>query len=80
MVYGLQEIPSGINVVPLKMNIDGYEQEGDLVAGVTGYNIGHNVTDPESRRSYPVVKTAHGWGVFMNKEQESVLERICCFH
>ena len=61
----LNEIPSGINVVPLTINIDGDKQEADLVAGVTGYNVGANVKDPKSRKSYPVVKTVHGWGLFL---------------
>ena len=59
----LWQIPSGINVVPL--TIDGVKQKYDLAAGVTGYNITEDgVTDPKSKRSYPVVQSVHGWGLF----------------
>ena len=58
----LWQIPSGINVVPFTIDED---PNFDLAAGVTGYNITEDgVTDPKSKRSYPVVQSVQGWGLF----------------
>ena len=62
----LKDIPSGINTVPLVIVDNGHEQKAELVAGVTGYNVAKDaVTDPESKTTYPVVQTVHGWGLFL---------------
>ena len=62
----LKDIPSGINTVPLVIVDNGHEQKAELVAGVTGYNVAKSaVTDPESKTTYPVVQTVHGWGLFL---------------
>ena len=75
----LWQIPSGINVVPL--TIDGVKQKYDLAAGVTGYNITEDgVTDTKSKRSYPVVQSVHGWGLFHKLvEKKKRKKKVPCF-
>ena len=47
----------------------GNTEEADLVAGVIGYKVETNgVTDPESNTSYPVVQSAHGWGLLLKHD------------
>ena len=58
----LEELPSGVNVVPLTLTDGCKEEEAALVAGVTGYTI----TGPTSSVSYPSVQTVHGWGLLMD--------------
>ena len=64
----LDNVPSGLNVVPLTLT-DGYtEEQAALVAGVTGYNITlAAVTDPENNKTYPSVQTVHGWGLLLER-------------
>ena len=58
----LEDIPSGVNAVPLTLTDGDKEEEAALVAGVTGYRI----TGPTSSVSYPSVQTVHGWGLLMD--------------
>ena len=67
----LDNIPSGLNVVPLTLidGVSGREEVSALVAGVTGYNITQAaVTDPKTNKTYPSVQTVHGWGLLLEKD------------
>jgi len=62
----LKDIPSGFNVVPLTIT-DGFNtEEADLAAGVTGYKVEEDaVMDEETKTTYPMVQSVHGWGLFL---------------
>ena len=54
----LEDIPSGINLVPLAITSCFYAEQSDLVAGVTGYAITEEeLTDPESKVTFPSVQS-----------------------
>ena len=54
----MEDIPSGINVVPLTITNGDYEEQSALVAGVTGYAITEEeLTDPESKVTFPSVQS-----------------------
>ena len=62
----LEDIPSGINVVPLTITDGGTEEQSALVAGVTGYTITEEeITDPDSKVTYPSVQSILGWGLLL---------------
>ena len=44
------------------------EEEAALVAGVTGYKVEEEVTDPESNTSFPVIQAVQGWGMLMSPD------------
>ena len=49
----LEDIPSGVNIVPLTITDGGTEEQSALVAGVTGYTITEEeITDPDSKVTY----------------------------
>ena len=54
----LEDIPSGINVVPLTITGMAGEEESALVAGVTGYTLTEEeITDPDSQVTFPSVQS-----------------------
>ena len=63
----LEELPSGVNVVPLTLT-DGYtEEQAALVAGLTGYSV----TEQELTQgnvTYPAVQAVPGWGLLMDPD------------
>ena len=63
----LEDIPSGINVVPLTICGMAGEEESALVAGVTGYTITEEeITDPDSNVTFPSVQSVLGWGLLLD--------------
>ena len=58
-------LKSGLNAVPLIITDGTREEEAALVAGVTGYKVEEEFTDPESNTSFPVIKSVQGWGMLM---------------
>merc|ERR1711874_515966 len=65
----LEDIPSGINVVPLTITDGFYEEQSALVAGVTGYTITEEeITDPDSKVSFPSVQSVLGWGLLLEPD------------
>ena len=61
-----KDIPSGINVVPLTITDGETEEQSALVAGVTGYTITEEeITDPDSKVTYPSVQSILGWGLLL---------------
>merc|ERR1712154_348920 len=66
-----KDIPSGINVVPLTITDGGTEEQSALVAGVTGYTITEEeITDPDSKVTYPSVQSALGWGLLLEPDSK----------
>ena len=66
----LADMPSGINVVPLTIiEPDGYEEEADIVAGVTGFDVTEDGAEVGELK-YPVVKTVHGWGLLLKPDSK----------
>ena len=67
----LDNVPSGLNVVPLTLT-DGYtEEQAALVAGVTGYNITQAAfTEQGTNKTYPSIQTVHGWGLLVNRNSK----------
>ena len=64
-----EDIPSGINVVPLTISDGNNTDEADLVAGVTGYKVEKDaVIDEESKTIYPMVQSVHGWGLLLKPD------------
>ena len=59
-------------MVPLTIiEPDGYEEEADIVAGVTGYDVTQDGTEVgDSKTKYPVVKTVHGWGLLLKPDSK----------
>ena len=77
----LEDIPSGINVVPLTITDGRREEQSALVAGVTGYTITEEeITDPDSKVSYPSVQSALGWGLLLEPDyiQMNFTILLCC--
>ena len=67
----LEDIPSGINVVPLTITDGRREEQSALVAGVTGYTITEEeITDPDSKVTYPSVQSALGWGLLLEPDSK----------
>merc|ERR1711874_188270 len=65
----LEDIPSGINVVPLTITDGETEEESALVAGVTGYTITEEeITDPDSKVTFPSVQSVLGWGLLLEPD------------
>jgi len=66
-----RDIPSGINVVPLTITDGGTEEQSALVAGVTGYTITEEeITDPDSKVTFPSVQSALGWGLLLEPDSK----------
>ena len=66
-----KDIPSGINVVPLTITDGGTEEQSALVAGVTGYTITEEeITDPDSKVTYPSVQSTLGWGLLLEPDSK----------
>ena len=67
----LEDIPSGLNVVPLTVT-DGFtEEQSALVAGVTGYSLTEEeLTDPDSKVTFPSVQSVLGWGLLMDQNSK----------
>ena len=64
----MDNVPSGLNVVPLTLTDGITEEQAALVAGVTGYNITQEAfTDLGSNKTYPSVQTVHGWGLLVDR-------------
>ena len=65
----MQDIPSGLNVVPLTITDGCTEEQTALVAGVTGYTLTEEeITDPNSKVTYPSVQSVLGWGLLMDPD------------
>ena len=61
----LSDVPSGVNVVPLTLVSDGYEEEAALAAGFTGYKVRpEEVT--ENGVTFPSVQAVTGWALLMD--------------
>jgi len=63
----LDEIPSGVNVVPLTIkNLadESIKDEAAVVAGLTGYKI----TEATRDQKYPIVENVHGWGLLLRSD------------
>ena len=68
----MEDIPSGINVVPLTITDGGTEEQSALVAGVTGYTVTEEeLTDPDSKVSFPSVQSVLGWGLLLEQNSNS---------
>ena len=66
-----KDIPSGINVVPLTITNGETEEQSALVAGVTGYTITEEeITDPDSKVTFPSVQSALGWGLLLEPDSK----------
>jgi len=63
-----QDLKSGLNAVPLTITNGIREEEAALVAGVTGYQVEEQVTDPETNTSFPIIKAVQGWGMLMRPD------------
>ena len=68
----LRKIPSGLNVVPLTILAGGGAPvQSVMVAGVTGYTITEEeITDPDSKVTYPSVQSALGWGLLLEPDSK----------
>ena len=82
----LKDVPNGLNAVPLTINDNGNEETGYLVAGVTGYKVTTEdaAADPETKTSYPVVQSVHGWGLLLDPGKDAgfvsrvgMFQKIC---
>ena len=61
----LEEVPSGVNVVPVTLTNGCTREEAALVAGVTGFKITEgDVTEDDV--TFPSVQSVLGWGLLMN--------------
>jgi len=61
----LSDVQSGVNVVPLTLVSDDYEEEAALAAGFTGYKVRpEEVT--ENGVTFPSVQAATGWALLMD--------------
>ena len=66
-----KDIPSGINVVPLTITDGCYEEQSALLAGVTGYTITEEeITDPDSKVTFPSVQSVLGWGLLLEPDSK----------
>lgn len=64
----LDNVPSGLNVVPLTLVDDtGLEEVAGLVAGVTGYSISQEAVR-DRNKTYPSVQTVHGWALMLDRQ------------
>merc|ERR1719347_245074 len=61
----LDEVPSGINVVPLTIANRWTEEEAALVAGFTGFTVKEKEFT-EGNVTYPSIQPVLGWGLFMD--------------
>ena len=67
----MEDIPSGINVVPLTITDGGTEEQSALVAGVTGYTINEEeITDPDTKVTFPSVQSILGWGLLLEPDSK----------
>merc|ERR1712183_148163 len=67
----LENVPSGLNVVPLTLIDGNTEEQAALVAGVTGYTLNENETAIiRANHTYPSIQTVHGWGLLLNNFSE----------
>ena len=63
----MQDIRSGLNVVPLTITDGCTEEQSALVAGVTGYTLTEEeLTDPVSEVTFPSVQAVLGWGLLLD--------------
>ena len=61
----LDDVPSGVNVVPLTLEAPGHMEEAALAAGFTGYKVRpEEVT--ENGVTFPSVQAATGWALLMD--------------
>ena len=61
----LSDVPSGVNVVPLTLVSDDYEEEAALAAGFTGYKVRQEEVT-ENGVTFPSVQAATGWALLMD--------------
>ena len=66
----LEDIPSGLNTVPLTIKdyTTGHEEQTDLVAGVTGFKVERNAQSVPGYGDYHVAQTVHGWGLLVKPD------------
>ena len=65
----LEDIPSGVNIVPLTITDGGTEEQSALVAGVTGYIITEEEIS-DSKLTYPSVQSVLGWGLLLDQNSK----------
>ena len=61
----MENLPSGVNVVPLTFTDGASKEQAALVGGVTGYKIIEGEVT-EGDLTFPSVQSVLGWGLLMD--------------